>query len=253
MSIFLNKLDIIKNEMDKKMMQKIPAFCALVGFFLIFCLNGTSHAEIKNGSRVAVKGATLIYDTEQATNFESRGIEQNDYDLIKSALDANPMIKIMALNSTGGAIGAADDIADLVLEKKLNTTVVEECMSACTIIFLAGTQRSLHKNAKLGFHQFTWSMSGLENFYEDERSTKGWQSPFSLALWVAGDTQNYILESMEYLISRGVDPHFAIETLKAEKDDMWVPSIFDLEAAGVVNENNTTFKKIVTFIQFILF
>ena len=41
---------------------------------------------------------------------------------------------------------------------------------------------------------------------------------------------------MEYLIERGVEPLFAIKTMKADNEDMWYPRRKELEAAGVIRE-----------------
>ena len=41
---------------------------------------------------------------------------------------------------------------------------------------------------------------------------------------------------MEYLIERGVEPLFAIKTMKADSNDMWYPRRKELETAGVIRE-----------------
>ena len=53
---------------------------------------------------------------------------------------------------------------------------------------------------------------------------------------VPKDTQKQIFRDMEYLIERGVEPLFAIKTMKAESEDMWYPRRKELEAAGVIRK-----------------
>ncbi len=57
------------------------------------------------------------------------------------------------LNSGGGRVAEAQKMSDLIRARGLATYVTRECESACTIVFLGGTQRFLYTTAKLGFHQ----------------------------------------------------------------------------------------------------
>ena len=41
---------------------------------------------------------------------------------------------------------------------------------------------------------------------------------------------------MEYLLERGVEPSFAIKTLQADPNDMWIPRRKELINAGVIIE-----------------
>ena len=58
---------------------------------------------------------------------------------------------------------------------------------------------------------------------------------FEHSSWIYNDTQKQIFRDMEYLIERGVEPLFAIKTMKADSKDMWYPRRKELEIAGVVN------------------
>ena len=50
---------------------------------------------------------------------------------------------------------------------------------------------------------------------------------------------------MEYLIERGVEPFFAIKTMKADSKDMWYPRRKELEAAGSPEEEEQLFRQLV--------
>ena len=42
---------------------------------------------------------------------------------------------------------------DVVIEQQLDTHVIDFCESACTLILLAGINRTAERDAKIGFHQ----------------------------------------------------------------------------------------------------
>ncbi|WP_368466122.1 hypothetical protein [Hoeflea sp. TYP-13] len=68
--------------------------------------------------------------------------------------EAEPDIRRIELQSTGGNIYEARGLAALLLPKRIGTHVEDECSSACTIVFMAGEERTLGRNAKLGFHAY---------------------------------------------------------------------------------------------------
>src|SRR5882762_8543844 len=68
-------------------------------------------------------------------------------------LNAMTNVKTVRLNSIGGRILEAQKMSDLIKARRLSTLVVQDCLSACTIVFLGGTDRAVLSNARLGFHQ----------------------------------------------------------------------------------------------------
>jgi hypothetical protein len=44
-------------------------------------------------------------------------------------------------------------MSDLIRVRGLNTFVAQDCMSACTIVFLGGKERMIFPSARIGFHQ----------------------------------------------------------------------------------------------------
>jgi len=68
---------------------------------------------------------------------------------LKGLLDTHPEITRLELNSPGGVISEARGVGLLVRERALDTIVVEQCFSACTLIYVSGRQRLLHDRAQL--------------------------------------------------------------------------------------------------------
>jgi hypothetical protein len=74
------------------------------------------------------------------------------------ALKARPHARVLLLNSPGGLVDAGLLMAHEVRRRSLSTVVPEgsECLSACSFVFFAGTQREA--KGSLGVHQ-VWSES----------------------------------------------------------------------------------------------
>ena len=67
-------------------------------------------------------------------------------------LNAMAGVRSVRLNSTGGRILEAQKMSDMIRSRDL-ATVVCDCLSACTIVFLGGKERFMLPSARLGFHQ----------------------------------------------------------------------------------------------------
>ncbi|HHZ95117.1 MAG TPA: hypothetical protein EYN67_06055 [Flavobacteriales bacterium] len=97
-----------------------------------------------------------------------------------------------------------------IKENNLSTYVSGECVSACTLVFLAGKHRYLRKYARIGFHAY--STPGVGDEYMDFSGAKN------------------------DLVALGVKRYFVDQVFQISKEDMWYPSIDELISAGVVHE-----------------
>ena len=176
----------------------------------------------------------IYYDTVNSEKTDS--IEFGHAELILEMLKDNQNIKKLVLNVDGGMLEEAMDIADIVIDAELDTHVEHACESACVTIFLAGTKRSLALGGKIGFHKSYWDADSIKEYYDSEKDYYDWANPFDMASWVYEDTQAEVFSDFEYLLERGIEPHFAIQTLRAESDGMWYPRRKQLKAAGVLVE-----------------
>jgi hypothetical protein len=68
-------------------------------------------------------------------------------------LTAMANVERVRLNSIGGRILEAQKMSDLIRARGLSTVVLEQCLSACTIVFLGGKERWIAEKGRLGFHQ----------------------------------------------------------------------------------------------------
>ena len=186
--------------------------------------------------KFSIDGDTIIYDTFKATDETLAEINWEDTNVLAKILSENPNIKTLQLNSLGGIIDAAEYMSDIIIDFELNTRVVGECSSSCAILFIAGEKRTIQRGSWLGFHQGSWDKDSIKEHYEYNKAEYGWANEFEHSSWIYKDTQKQIFRDMEYLIERGVEPLFAIKTMKADNEDMWYPRRKELESAGVIRE-----------------
>jgi hypothetical protein len=191
--------------------------------------------NVNASEKFSVEGNTLIYDTENVTN-EEAGIIWDDAEELASVLLENQSVRILQLNSGGGDLETAYYMSDLIIDYGLDTNVIGECSSACTVLLIAGERRTVQKGSWVGFHQSYWDAGSMKDWYNQNKEYEGWDDEFEFAEWLYTDTQEYIFNEFQYLLERGIDPLFAIKTMKAESDDMWYPRRKELISANVITD-----------------
>ena len=186
--------------------------------------------------KFVVKGDILHYNTDLAATVEGQEITFGDRDYFEKLLKENADIKIVHLTSWGGDIEEAFEISDLIIDYDLDTRAIDICFSACPTLFLGGKNRTLERGSKIGFHRSWWNVDDIKFYYEDNKEDEGWNSVFDFAAWVYEDTQEEIHRHFEFFLERGVDPVFAIKTLKADSYDGWYPRRKELLEANFLTE-----------------
>jgi hypothetical protein len=169
----------------------------------------SEHVRIAFGDTRFGEGRfTLLRDgTELAF---SGGINIGTAREFQRRLAAAPQVRVLHLNSGGGRISEADVMAAEIRKRKLITFVSDECHSACTILFLAGRERWLGEQGKLGFHQPHFP--GLRREH----------------------VRAIVHQEKRKLLSLGVEYDFAAKALSTPNDSIWIPSNAELLAAGVL-------------------
>jgi len=164
----------------------------------------------------------------------SGGINVGTAKEFERMLEAAGQLRVIHLNSHGGRLAEADLIAAAVQKRGLVTYVSQRCLSACTHIFLAGRERWVGENGKLGFHQPAFA--GLAQEY----------------------VQPMLDEEQRFLLRKGISSEFVGKALATPNDKMWEPSHAELRTAkvitGVANSRqfavSGSFAKLVSSDQF---
>lgn len=212
------------------------ARAGLAAASLFVCAALPLFAQDLPADRFTVRGDVLVFDTTKEIDGKEYDIRYADVDAMRSALRDNPNVTTLEITSTGGGHYPAMDLAALVIDFGLDTHVVDTCESSCVTVFLGGTKRTLAKGARLGFHQLSWNASSVHDYYNKHRERRGWDTPFVFAEWMYQDTQTETYNRLTYMVRRGVDAQFAIQTIRKPDTSMWFPYRSVLAAAGVITE-----------------
>ena len=186
--------------------------------------------------KFTLNDVTLVYDTESAGADEPAGITSDDVENLLKILRSDEFIRQLQINSSGGSVYAAQQISDIIIDFGLDTHVHGDCDSSCVTIFLAGKKRTMSRGSRIDFHQIFWSAENIASYYDRERGEQGWATPYDFAAWMYLDTQDEMYAHLKYITSRGVDPGFAIETIRNPQSEMWRPYRAELLKAGVLTE-----------------
>lgn len=130
---------------------------------------------------------------------------------LRKTLAAAPNAQNLLLNSHGGRILEALAMADQIKARRLNTRVVENCESACTLLFLAGAERSASPLAQIGFHQPNFP--GLSS----------------------QDREDIIQSNSQDYREAGMSEDFIQRIMATPPDKMWYPTTEEMTEAGVLN------------------
>jgi hypothetical protein len=130
-------------------------------------------------------------------------------DALEEAIKKHPNLKTLHLYSYGGLTSEAVAAAEIVHQHGLDTYVMRECASACTLIFAAGRKRVLAHGGKLGFHASRGATS-----FDDASGQEKWEA--------------------ERLADYGVDTDFIRKANRVPNEQIWYPTVQELQKARVV-------------------
>jgi hypothetical protein len=136
---------------------------------------------------------------------------------LRSALDANPNVKVMHLNSNGGRVLEARRMRDLIRQRGLITVTSLECVSACTLAFLGGNERYLAPGARLGFHDESFPGATPDQI------------------------NSFAQEDRQFMLSLGIPSDFIEHAFVTSSSAMWYPTIEELKAANVITGESSDF------------
>lgn len=167
--------------------------------------------SLKHASQIKEFSKYEIRPLRDGSEIEiSGGLGIGIADAFEKTLAAHPNARVIHLNSSGGLRDEARKIRDLISAKGLITYTSTECISACTLTFMGGSERFMRDGAKLGFHQ-----------------------P-QIPVLRGQDLQEAIRDEEDYLVSIGVSRDFAHKALSTPPSDIWLPAPFELLQAHVI-------------------
>ncbi|NDW54361.1 hypothetical protein [Aliiroseovarius sp. PrR006] len=130
-------------------------------------------------------------------------------------LAQGPIPARITLKSDGGNVFEARGLAKLIATLGMTTHVDDTCSSACTLVFIAGGQRQLGPDARLGFHGY---------LLENAQRLPG----FNIEVEQARDR--------EFMLGQGVSEDFVARVYDTPSSDIWFPEHGFLRQSGVVTQ-----------------
>jgi hypothetical protein len=96
--------------------------------------------------------AAVRVDAASRRVFLEGDLEFGSTRALRAALEANPGVQTVLLESRGGRVAEGLALGKLIAQRNLDTLVRGECSSACVTAFAGGRQRLIGPNARLGLH-----------------------------------------------------------------------------------------------------
>lgn len=132
---------------------------------------------------------------------------------LEQSLRRHQSIRQVNLASDGGLVFGARALALLIQRYQLNTHVASGCYSACTLVFMAGAERTLAATGSLGFHQYAIDEPNRVQTI---------------------NVREELDRDRHYLLAQGASEAFVKRVFQAAPSDMWIPSHSLLREAGVL-------------------
>lgn len=126
--------------------------------------------EIPRSAFITQTGASSFYiiKNEGKVLRVLGNVEEGFSEKIKEAIIDNPEVEIIALGSSGGSVKEAILAGYFIREKKLETTLWNNCYSACPLVFIGGVKRTIWSPyPEVGFHQIYTPNGKAVDKYDD--------------------------------------------------------------------------------------
>lgn len=165
------------------------------------------HWDIAQGQQPGKKFQVTLLNDGRVVAFNG-GVNEGASRALDQVIADAPRVTTVLLESPGGWMREGRRMAAVIQRYGLSTRVEGECHSACTVVFLAGVDRTLGEQAVLGFHR--GRRPGEDSKGEsDERSGEAY-------------------------IKAGLPQAFVQRILDTPNDEIWTPSRRELLKAGVL-------------------
>lgn len=140
----------------------------------------------------------------------SGGINEGAAKALDQALTDSPQARMVLLDSPGGWLREGERMAEVVRRRQIHTHVDKGCHSSCTLVLLAGPDRTAGEHAAVGFHRGR----GIGEQKDDEAVPSSQEA----ALYLRA----------------GLSPAFVKQILATPNDTIWVPTRKQLLDGGVL-------------------
>ncbi len=167
------------------------------------------HWEVAQGKQPTDDGFTVsLQDNGRVVEFKG-GVNEGAAAALDKAIADAPKVSTVRLDSPGGWLREGERMAAVVRRYQLHTHVDEDCYSSCTLVFLAGKDRTAGQHAAVGFHRGRGIGEGKRG----------------------GSATS---DEAELYAKTGLDAAFVRRILNTPNDEVWVPTRRELLKAHVL-------------------
>jgi hypothetical protein len=119
----------------------------------LFWLNSARHVwpDVKATLTGDLRPAMVTVERNERLAVQGK-LEFGTMRAVREALDANPGIRTVRLESRGGRVDEGLALGRLLFDRNLDTLVTGECSSACVTAFAGGNRRLIGASARIGLH-----------------------------------------------------------------------------------------------------
>jgi hypothetical protein len=182
-------------------------------------LAASEYTRLAMGDDPMGHPASMTIDPEHKALVVDGALSLGTADKFNALLGKKKDVRRVVLQSVGGRTREAQRMAETIAQRGLDTEVKQTCLSACTLVLLAGRERSATAYARVGFHQPTFPGLTPE---EQRAATNDLRRMYEKA---------------------GVTSAFLDSALSASPDSMWYPSHGELIDGNVLNTTNVIVSK----------
>lgn len=130
---------------------------------------------------------------------------------VEQALSSSRNVRKVSISSQGGRLGEAKQIAEMISNSKMDVVARQNCHSACTIVLLAGEERSIEGGTSVGFHQASYpGLPSSQTSVMNDQLTSA-------------------------LRAKKVDEGFIVRAMEPNPNELWTPTEDEMFDAGVLN------------------
>jgi hypothetical protein len=180
-------------------------------FFMTYIPQSTEMIRIMVGdTKIPAYEINVMYQTNGAEVEFRGGLRAGCAKDLEHTLSQVARVKVLHIESTGGRLNEARRMAELVRKYNLITYTSTHCMSAATLVLIAGKERVVAAGARGGFHSGT-----LPGITADQKQ----------------EMNETMRTSMK---AAGVSEKFIQHVLATPPKDMWYPTVAEMMKEGVI-------------------
>ena len=158
----------------------------------------------------------------------------SDEKALGAVLRDNPNVRVVVLTGDFPGFLDAYSAARQIEEFGVATAVRGRCSRNCIYMFVAAKTRSLLEGGYFALQRTSVDAETVRKKFTELKDSYGWSDEYQESAWLYRKAEIHMQTALQYLISKGIDPKFALRIFETERDAYWRPTNEQLIAANVI-------------------